>query len=98
MNAKQSILLSFAILGLFTLMLFIIFGESGLADLNILRSEKMKIEEANEKTAQESISKHREIDRLRNDPEYIEKIARGELGMVRKGEIIIKPRKVDRLE
>ena len=30
----------------------------------------------------------REIDLLQNDPEYVEKIAREEYGMVRKGEII----------
>ena len=86
-------MLSLAILGLFTLMLFIIFGESGLADLNILRDEKLKIDEGNERIAQENLSKYREIDRLRHDPEYIEKVARGELGMVREGEIVIRPKK-----
>jgi len=32
----------------------------------------------------------RTIDRLRNDPLYIEKLAREEMGMVREGETVLK--------
>jgi cell division protein FtsB len=34
-------------------------------------------------------------DRLRNDPRTIEAIARGELGMIRKGEILVRVRDLD---
>jgi cell division protein FtsB len=34
---------------------------------------------------------YRMIERLKNDPEYIESIARKELGMIQKGEVILKP-------
>jgi cell division protein FtsB len=34
-----------------------------------------------------------EIDRLKHDPEYIENIARQELGMIGENEVILKPRK-----
>ena len=37
---------------------------------------------------QEQLS--RTVDRLRNDPLYIEKLAREEMGMVREGEIVLK--------
>lgn len=90
MSTKQSILLAFAILCLFSLLLLIIFGESGLADLNILKKEKSRIEEESEKLNQENIAKYREIDRLKHDLDYVEKVARDELGMIREGEVIIK--------
>ena len=90
MSTKQSILLAFAILCLFSLLLLIIFGESGLADLNILKKEKSRIEEESEKLNQENIAKYREIDRLKHDLVYVEKVARDELGMIREGEVIIK--------
>ena len=32
----------------------------------------------------------RTVDRLRNDPLYIEKLARGDMGMVREGETVLK--------
>ena len=90
MSTKQSILLALAILCLFSLLLLIIFGESGLADLNILKKEKSRIEEESEKLNQENIAKYREIDRLKHDLDYVEKVARDELGMIREGEVIIK--------
>lgn len=80
-----------AILCLSCLLLFIIFGESGLADLSILKREKDRIVQKNEKINQENLSKYREIDRLKHDLNYLEKVARDELGMIKEGEVIIKP-------
>jgi len=40
LNSKLKILLAFAILLLFTLSLFIVFGDKGLADLNNLKQKK----------------------------------------------------------
>ena len=93
MSTKQSILFACAILCLFSLLLFVIFGESGLADLNILKKERSRIVEKNEKLNQENLAKYREIDRLKHDLVYVEKVARDELGMIREGEVIIKPKK-----
>jgi len=92
MSTKQSICLAFAILGLAILLFVIIFGESGLADLNILKREKRNIDMLNERIAQENLLKYREIDRLKTDLDYIEKVARDELGIVKAGEIVIKPK------
>jgi cell division protein FtsB len=41
---------------------------------------------------------YRSIERLKSDPAYIESIARKELGMIRKEEIIIKPGNRDKKE
>jgi len=90
MSAKQSICLACAILGLVILLFAVVFGDSGLADLNILRREKRTIDTLNERIAQENLLKYREIDRLKTDLNYIEEVARDELGMIKPGELVIK--------
>jgi len=92
MNDKQKVLLAIAILALFSLLLFIMFSDNGLADLFQLRSERDRLLQENERLKQENLTLFRTIDRLKNDPEYIESIARKELGMIRKGEVILKPK------
>lgn len=93
MTKKQSIPLTVAVLILVSLLFFIIFSEHGLTDLNMLRKERMQISKENQALEQKNRSLRVEIDRLKHDPEYIESIARRELGMVGKDEVIIKPKK-----
>ncbi len=90
MNTREKILLSFAILALFSMLFFVIFGEYGLADFNLLRQERDGLLEKNRKLEQENLSLYREIERLKNDLEYIENVARQELGMIKKDEMIFK--------
>ncbi len=90
MTVKQSILLSLAILTLVTLLLAIIFGDQGLADLQLLKKKLDVLVQKNKKLEHENLSLYNEIDRLRHDPEFIENVARKELGMIRKDEVIFK--------
>ena len=94
MTRKQSILLSIAGVLLFSLLFFIIFGEYGFLDLNILKTERDQLVEKNEQLTHQNISLSIEIDRLKHDPGYIENIARQELGMVAEDELILKPQKL----
>ena len=71
---------------------FTIFSEHGLVDLNLLKQERDSLREANEKLARKNLTLSVEIDRLENDPDYIEDVARRELGMIRKDEMILKPK------
>jgi len=87
---RQKILLLFAILGLFSLLLFIMFSDNGLSDLFRLRGERDRLVQENIRLKRENLTLYRTIDRLKNDPAYIESIARRELGMIRKGEVILK--------
>jgi cell division protein FtsB len=87
---RQKILLLFAILGLFSLLLFIMFSDNGLSDLFKFRSERDRLIQENMRLKRENLTLYRTIDRLKNDPAYIESIARRELGMIRKGEVILK--------
>ena len=90
MTKTQGILISFASLLLAALFFFIIVSEHGLADLLFLRQERGKLVEKTEQLARENLSISIEIDRLKNDPKYIENIARKELGMIGEDEIILK--------
>jgi cell division protein FtsB len=92
MSDRQKILLSIVILLLFSLLLFIMFSDNGLADLFKLKSDKDRLLQENTRLKRENLIMYRTIERLKNDPEYIESIARKELGMIRKGEVILKPR------
>ena len=91
MTKTQSIMISIAILLLAGLLFFIIVSEHGLADLIFLKQERSKLVEKRERFTRENLSIGIEIDRLKHDPEYIENIARKELGMIGKDEVILKP-------
>ena len=91
MTRKQTIPLSIAVLLLIGLFFFIIVSEQGFADLRFLRKERDRLAEENQRLTRENLSIGIEIDRLKNDPEYIENIARQELGMIGEDEIILKP-------
>ena len=92
MSDKLKILFSLVILGLFSLLLFIMFSDNGLADLFKLKSERDRLLQENARLQRENLDMYRTIERLKNDPEYIESIARKELGMIRRDEIILKPK------
>ena len=90
MSTKQNILIALAILGVFTLLLFIIFGDNGLADLHLLKTERNALVENNRNLSLENRSLYREIDRLKHDPAFVESVARQELGVIGKEEVILK--------
>lgn len=92
MSLGKKILLFLAILVLFNLILIVIFSDNGLVDLILLRKEKERSAEKNREVIRENLSLYREIERLKHDPEFIESVARKELGVVGKDEVILKPR------
>ena len=92
MSVRQKIILVFVVLGLFSMLFLIIGGENGLKDLSVLRNQRDSILEKKARIQKENIRLYREIDRLKNDPAYIESVARKELGMIGKNEVILKTR------
>lgn len=90
MRSTQNIFLALAILLLSSLLMFIVFGENGLVDLHRLKMERDNLLQKNEALTQENLSLYREIERLKNDPEYVENVARQELGVIGKDEVILK--------
>ena len=72
------------------MLLLIIFGDNGLADFVLIKGERDRLVEKNEKLNQENLNMYREIDRLKNDPKFVENVVRQELGVIGKDEVIFK--------
>lgn len=90
MSLKKNITLILAVMTIFLMLLFIVFGENGIMDLHHLKIEKDNLSKKNDELKKENISFYREIERLKNDPRYVEDVARKELGVIGKDEVIIK--------
>ena len=71
-------------------LLIIIFGDHGLMALRSMRNELGAAEAKNARVEQQNSALYRTIHRLKNDPEYIEYMARHELHMVGPEEIVFK--------
>jgi len=67
---------------------FTFFGDKGLLQVYRLRRELKEIERVNTKLQKENDKLRAEIDNLRTNKKYIEELARRELGLVKKGEIV----------
>jgi len=93
MSKKHGVLLSVAVFLILSVMFFIVFSERGLADLSLLRKERDRIQEQNRQITQENLTLGVEIDRLENDPKYIESVARRDFGMIGRDEIVVKPQR-----
>ncbi len=75
---------------LFVLLLLIVFWNNGILDLNRKKGELKEAVARNEELRDENRGLFREVTRLKSDQEYLEQVARKELGMIRKNEIIVK--------
>jgi cell division protein FtsB len=70
------------------LSLVTIVGERGAVHLWRLGGEKSRLDEQNYRLQKENESLRQRILHIRNDPDYLEKLAREELNMVRSGEVV----------
>ncbi len=89
MTKRQNILLSISTLLLIALFIYISFSKHGYSDLARLKQEQHKLVQENKRFTRQNLAISIKIDRLKNDPVYIESIARQELGMIRDNEIIL---------
>jgi len=78
------------LLGSLILMLSLvtIVGERGALHLWRLRGEKTQLDEQNYRLQTENRTLRQRIARIRNDNQYLEKLAREELNLVRPGEVV----------
>ena len=70
------------------MVLLTIFGNKGFVDYRVLKEKQVALEETNECIISENEKLKREITLLKTDLRYIESVARRELGMVKKGDIV----------
>ncbi len=89
MNLRRKIIVAGAVIALFNLMLLIVFGDNGLVEMHRLREKEQTMVQQNETLASENVSLYRAIGRLKNDPAFIESVARNELGMIGKDDVIV---------
>ena len=90
MSNGQKILLSLVALVLFNILLVIVFGDRGLVEVNRLKGERNQLRGDNRALTEKNLALRREIGRLKSDPAYIEYVARQELGMIGRDEVIIR--------
>ena len=77
------------LLGIFIIMaLFILFGNRGFTDYRMLKEKQAALEETNACTVAENDELKRKIRLLKTDPRHVETVARRELGMVKKGDMV----------
>ncbi len=70
------------------MLLFTIFGGRGLIKIYQLKLDREKIQLANTRLSEENKKIIEQINKVKNNKEEIEKIAREELGLVKKGEVV----------
>jgi len=87
---RQKIKLVLVFSAMFILLLVVIFGDNGWVELRRLKHSHQTLIKGNAFLTQENAQMYGAIDRLQNDPDNIEKIARQELGMIRSNELIFK--------
>ena len=66
----------------------ITFGDRGLTDNFRMREKLMNLKKTNHEITLENIALKKNISLMRDDPSYIERMARNELGMVKKGDLV----------
>lgn len=93
MTKKQGVLFSVAACLILSMLFFIVFSESGLADLSLMKKDRDRLQTQNQQITQENLTLGVEIDRLKNDPRYIESVARKDYGMIGQDEIVVKPQR-----
>ncbi len=90
MTQRRKITLAIVFSAMLVLLLVVVFGDNGWVELKRLQETHMALVEGNARLTRENSQMYDIIGRLQNDPDYIENIARQELGMVRPDEVIFK--------
>jgi cell division protein FtsB len=92
-KSKKKIIIGVSVLFLFTLLLMIVFGDNGFLDLKRLKKERATLAEQSCDMESQNLKLYRKVERLKNDPVFIENVARQELGMIGEDEVILKFKK-----
>lgn len=86
---SQFIAMTIALMVIVCTFFLIFVGEKGISDLKRSQNEKESMMNANAALKRKNSDTRHEIERLKNDPKYVEVIARHELGLIGKNEIVI---------
>jgi cell division protein FtsB len=84
----RKIIFALAVAAMFGMLLVIVFGDNGWLELRRMRAAHARLLEENDRLNQDNQRMYRSIERMQNDPEFVETVARRELGMIRGDELI----------
>ena len=90
MTKRRNITLSLVFTAMLVFLLWVIWGDNGWVDLKRLQETHEALGISNARLTRENAQMYDVVGRLQKDTEYIENIARQELGMVRPDEVIFK--------
>ena len=93
MTTKRKIVVTMGMVVLFSFLFVIGLGDRGAVDLYQVHLRKVRLDRSNLELQKKNRAVYRSIQRLKHDPEFIENIARSELGMVGKDEVVYQFRK-----
>ncbi len=93
MTTKHKIIVVTGMVVLFSFLFLIGLGDRGAVDLYQVHLRKVRLSRSSLELQKRNQSLYHNIQRLKHDPEYIENIARTELGMVGKDELVYQFRK-----
>jgi cell division protein FtsB len=88
MTTKEKIIVAAGVVMLFAFLFVIAFSNRGAVDLYQLHLRKVRLHQSTVALQQKNQALYDNIQRLKHDPEFIENIARTELGMVGKDEMV----------
>ena len=88
-SAGQHLTMIMAVMAIVFTFFLIIVGDKGISDLQLMKNERQAIVGTHAELRRKNLQLYHEIERLKNDPAYIEAIARKDLGLVGKKEIVI---------
>jgi len=71
----------------------VIRGDKGWNELNAMKQEVKTLTAQNEALSRKNMELQQKVNRLKNDPEFLEDIARQELNVISKDEIVFKFKK-----
>lgn len=88
-SAGHHIAMVFAVMGIVVMFFSIIVGDKGISSLQLIKIERQALKSSHAELQRKNLRLYHEIERLKSDPVYIEAIARRELGLIGKNEIVI---------
>ena len=93
MGTKGKLIIVGGILVLLSLLFIIALGDRGAVDLYHLKLERDGLQKDNLELEKKNQEQYRAVERLRNDLEFVEDIARSELGMTKEDEVVVLKKK-----
>jgi len=93
MEMKTKLIIVGGIVILLGFLVVIGLGNRGAVDLSDLRQERDRLQRGNMELEEKNQERYRTVERLRNDMDFVEDIARTELGMTREDEVVVLKKK-----